>query len=179
MQANVHINGQAVTLVGARTLHCSTRSRAAGYYSVKRGCDTGECGNCAVLLDGKQTNSCHLLLAQVEGSCIQTAEALGELEHQGWRQTDGLHPLQQAFIEMGAIQCGYCTPAMLLAGVELLGRKGYDSGKPEPISEAEAREALSGILCRCTGYVKPVQALLTTAARLRGEEPPAAPAGGR
>ena len=72
----------------------------------------------------------------------------------------GLHPLQQTFIELGAIQCGYCTPAMLLAGEELLERKGYNAGSPEPISEAEAREALSGILCRCTGYVKPVQAIL-------------------
>jgi putative selenate reductase molybdopterin-binding subunit len=171
MQANVTINGRSVTLEGAATGSLLDALRAAGYHSVKRGCDTGDCGNCAVLLDGKQTNSCHVLLAQVDGCCIQTAEGLGEVEHQGWKTTGGLHPLQQAFIELGAIQCGFCTPAMLLAGEELLERKGYNAGAPEPITEAEAREALSGILCRCTGYVKPVQAILATAARLRGEEP--------
>lgn len=177
MQANVHINGKAVILEGAADISLLDALRAAGYYSVKRGCDTGQCGACAVLLDGKQTNSCHVLLAQVDGCCIHTVEGLGEIERQGWKQTEGLHPLQQAFVEMGAIQCGYCTPAMLLAGEELLERKGYNAGKPEPISEAEAREALSGVICRCTGYLKPVQALLKTAARLRGEEPtaPSAP----
>ena len=92
--------------------------RAAGYLSVKHGCDHGECGACAILLDGKQVNSCHLLLPQAAGHSIQTVESLGQVAEQGWKRTAGLHPLQQAFIEAGAVQCGYCTPAQLLAAQE-------------------------------------------------------------
>ncbi len=136
--------------------------RRLGYFGVKHGCETGECGACAVLLDGKPVNSCVMLAAQAEGHAIQTIEALGEHPEQGWKITAGLHPLQQAFVESGAIQCGYCTPAQILAAKELLERN------PDP-SEAEVREALSGVLCRCTGYLKPVQAVLRAAAVLRGE----------
>ena len=114
------------------------------------------------LLDGKPINSCVMLAAQAEGHSIQTIEALGEHPEQGWKTTAGLHPLQQAFVESGAIQCGYCTPAQILAAKELLERN------PNP-SEAEVREALSGVLCRCTGYLKPVQAVLRAAAVMRGE----------
>jgi putative selenate reductase molybdopterin-binding subunit len=140
--------------------------RGLGYFGVKHGCETGECGACAVLLDGKPINSCVYLAAQAEGRRIQTIEALGQHPEQGWRITDGLHPLQKTFVENGAIQCGYCTPAQILAAKELLDRN------PDP-SEAEVREALSGVLCRCTGYVKPVQAVLQAAAVLRGEAPQA------
>ncbi len=136
--------------------------RRLGYYSVKHGCETGECGACAVLLDGKPTNTCVMLAAQAEGHTIQTIEALGEHPDQGWKTSNGLHPLQQAFVESGAIQCGYCTPAQILAAKSLLERN------PNP-TEDEVREALSGVLCRCTGYVKPVQAVLRAAAILRGE----------
>lgn len=136
--------------------------RANGYFGVKHGCETGECGACAVLLDGKPVNSCVLLAAQAEGHAIETIEALGEHPEQGWKTTLGLHPLQQAFVETGAIQCGYCTPAQLLAAQSLLEKN------PDP-EEAEVREALSGVLCRCTGYLKPVQAVLRAAAVLRGE----------
>jgi len=137
--------------------------RANGYFGVKHGCETGECGACAVLIDGKPTNSCVLLAAQAEGHTIKTIEALGEHPEQGWRTTPGLHPLQQAFVETGAIQCGYCTPAQILAAQTLL------ENNPDP-TEAEVREALSGVLCRCTGYLKPVQAVLRAAAVLRGED---------
>jgi len=136
--------------------------RRLGYYSVKHGCETGECGSCAVLLDGKPTNTCVMLAAQADGHRIQTIEAMGQHPEQGWKLTDGLHPLQQAFVESGAIQCGYCTPAQILAAKELLERN------PDP-TEAEVRDALSGVLCRCTGYVKPGQAVLRAAAILRGE----------
>ena len=136
--------------------------RAQGYFSVKHGCETGECGSCAVLLDGKPVNTCVMLAAQAEGHRIETIEAIGEHPEQGWKLTPGLHPLQQAFVESGAIQCGYCTPAQILAAKELLDRN------PDP-SEAEVREALSGVLCRCTGYLKPVQAVLRAAAVLRGD----------
>ncbi len=136
--------------------------RRLGFYSVKHGCETGDCGACAVLLDGRPINSCVFLAAQAVGHRIQTVESLGEPPEQGWKSTRGLHPIQQAFVESGAIQCGYCTPAQVLAAQQLLERN------PNP-SEAEVREALSGVLCRCTGYLKPVQAVLRAAARLRGE----------
>jgi putative selenate reductase molybdopterin-binding subunit len=137
--------------------------RRLGYYSVKHGCETGECGACAILLDGKPVNSCLYLAAQADGHTIQTIESLGQHPEQGWKITAGLHPLQKAFVESGAIQCGYCTPAQILAAKELLDRN------PNP-SETEVREALSGVLCRCTGYLKPVQAVLRAAAVLRGEQ---------
>jgi putative selenate reductase molybdopterin-binding subunit len=136
--------------------------RRLGYFSVKHGCETGECGACAVLLDGKPVNSCVHLAAQAQGHDIRTVESVGEHPQQGWKTTRGLHPLQQAFVETGAIQCGYCTPAMILAAKELLERN------PHP-TESEVREALSGVLCRCTGYLKPVQAVLRAAAVMRGE----------
>ena len=136
--------------------------RREGFFGVKRGCEMGECGACTVLVDGKPVNSCLFLAAQAEGHTIQTIESIGEHPEQGWKLTEGLHPLQEAFVETGAIQCGYCTPAQVLAAKELLERN------PEP-SEKEVREALSGVLCRCTGYLKPVQAVLRAAAKMRGE----------
>ena len=137
--------------------------RRNGVFGVKQGCETGECGACTVLLDGVPVTSCTLLAAQADGHHVTTVEALGEHPEQGWKHTEGLHPLQRAFIETGAIQCGYCTPAQLLAAEALLKQN------PNP-SEAEVRQALSGVLCRCTGYVKPVEAVLRAAARMRGED---------
>ncbi|MGE5225178.1 MAG: molybdopterin-dependent oxidoreductase [Omnitrophica WOR_2 bacterium] len=134
--------------------------RRLGYYGVKHGCETGDCGACTVLLDGKAINSCVFLAAQAEGHSLQTIETLGEHPEQGWKTTEGLHELQKSFVESGAIQCGYCTPAMILAAKSLLDRN------PSP-AEAEVREALSGVLCRCTGYLKPVEAVLRAAALLR------------
>ena len=154
--------------------------RTLGYFGVKHGCETGECGACAILLDGKLVNSCLLLAAQAQGHRIETIESLGQHPQQGWKTTAGLHPLQAAFVEIGAIQCGYCTPAQILAAKQLL------DANPDP-TEAEVRAALAGVLCRCTGYVKPVQAVLRAAAILRGEStgwpagseslPPGFPAG--
>jgi putative selenate reductase molybdopterin-binding subunit len=134
-----------------------------GLFGVKHGCETGECGACTVLLNGEPVNSCVMLAAQIDGKEIATIESIGEHPEPGWRVSQGLDPLQQAFVDTGAIQCGFCTPAMVLAGKTLLGRNSNPT-------EAEVREALSGILCRCTGYVKPVQAIMRTAAILRGEE---------
>lgn len=122
--------------------------RHNGYTGVKHGCEDGSCGMCAVILDGKVVNSCILLAAQADGKSITTIEGLGTRER--------LHPLQAAFVETGAIQCGYCTPAMILSAKALLDKN------PRP-TEVEVREALSGVLCRCTGYVKPVQAVLRAA----------------
>jgi putative selenate reductase molybdopterin-binding subunit len=137
--------------------------RSHGIFGVKDGaCRHGECGACAVLLDGKPVNSCVILAAQAEGHTIQTIESIGEHPEQGWKKTAGLDVIQLAFVESGAIQCGYCTPAQVLAAKTLL----QQNNRP---SEAEVREALSGVLCRCTGYLKPVQAVLRAAAVLRGE----------
>ena len=140
--------------------------RRLGFFSVKNGgCEKGECGACAILLDGKSINSCTMLTAQAEGHLIETVEAMGEHPDQGWKKTKGLHVIQQAFVDTGAIQCGYCTPAMVLVANALLMKN------PSP-TEDQVRDALSGVLCRCTGYTKPVQAVLRAAAVLRGEQVP-------
>jgi putative selenate reductase molybdopterin-binding subunit len=139
--------------------------RKHGYFGVKfGGCQKGECGACTVLLDGRPINSCSLLAAQADGHSIETIEGLGEHPDHGWKKTNGLHIIQNALVESGAIQCGYCTPAFALAAYALLARN------PDP-SEEDVRKAISGVLCRCTGYLKPVQAILNAAAQLRGENP--------
>lgn len=138
--------------------------RRNGYFGVKHGCENGECGACAVLIDGKPFASCVMLAAQAEGKHITTIESLGQVQEQGWKHTEGLHPLQKAFVEMGALQCGYCTPAMILAAQALLEKN------PNP-TEEQVRDALSGVLCRCTGYLKPVQAVLSVGAGGQGRRP--------
>jgi carbon-monoxide dehydrogenase small subunit len=111
---------------------------------VKQGCGEGECGTCTVLLDGRPVNSCLVLAVEAAGRQVTTIEGLAR----GPR----LHPLQRAFIEQGAIQCGFCTPGMILAAKALL------DGNPRP-TRTEIREALAGNLCRCTGYQKIVEAV--------------------
>lgn len=138
--------------------------RKEGYYSIKFGDEQGLSGVDTVLLDGEPVNSGLLLAVQAEGHKIVTAEALGEVQERGWMKSTGLHPLQVAFIETGAIQCGYCTPAQLLAAKALL-------DKNINPSELEIREALSGVLCRCTGYLKPVEAVQLASSMMRGETP--------
>jgi len=143
-----------------------TLLRREGYLEVKSGgCKNGECGACTVLLDGKPMNSCVMLAAQADGHRIVTVKSLGQNPELGWNKTEGLHPLQKAFIDTGAIQCGYCTPAMILTAKALLDRV------PSP-TEKQIRDALSGVLCRCTGYLKPVQAIMRAAAILRGDQVP-------
>lgn len=147
---NIHltINGEERHLelpVGETLLEALRR---LGYLGVKHGCEDGSCGACTVLLDGKAVHSCVMLAAQADGHRLTTIEGLGTRDH--------LHRLQAAFVEHGAVQCGYCTPAMILSAKALL------DGNPHP-TEAEVREALSGVLCRCTGYVKPVEAVLSVA----------------
>src|SRR6266498_3828736 len=138
--------------------------RRLGFYGIKFGDEQGLSGADTVLLDGKPINAGSMLAAQAEGHHLVTIEGLGEHPEQGWRKTEGLHLLQQAFVESGAIQCGYCTPAQILAAKALLDKN------PNP-SEEQVREAISGVLCRCTGYLKPVQAVLKAAAVMRGDEP--------
>lgn len=163
MKITLNINQQEYPLYITAGERLLDTLRRLGFFSVKcGGCEKGECGACAVLFDGRPVNSCSMLTAQAEGHLVQTVESLGEHPEQGWKRTEGLHVIQQAFVETGAIQCGYCTPAMVLVAKALL-------EKTLTPSEAEVREALSGVLCRCTGYVKPVQAVLRAAAILRGE----------
>jgi aerobic-type carbon monoxide dehydrogenase small subunit (CoxS/CutS family) len=124
--------------------------RRQGYFGVKRGCEMGECGACAVLLDGKPVNSCLMFAAQAEGRQILTIEGVA---------VDGkLDPVQEAFLDHGAVQCGFCTSGMVISGKALLDRC------PDP-SEDQVREALAGHLCRCTGYRKPVEAILAAASK--------------
>ncbi len=163
MNLTLQINGTSYTLESAPHETLLSAVRRLGFHSVKFGDEHGLSGADTVLLDGRPVNAAVMLAAQAEGHQIATLEALGEHPQQGWKTTAGLHPLQQAFIESGAIQCGYCTPAQILAAKALLDKK------PNP-TEAEVREAIAGVLCRCTGYVKPVQAVLRAAAVLRGEE---------
>lgn len=163
MNLILNINENAILCEASASETLMDVLRRLGYFSVKHGgCRKGECGVCAVLFDGKPVNACQMLAGQAEGHTIQTIEAAGQHPEQGWRKTDGLSVLQQAFIESGAIQCGYCTPAMLLAAQALLEKDSHPT-------EAQVREAFASILCRCTGYLKPVQAVLRAAAVLRGE----------
>ena len=118
----------------------------------KEGCNEGECGACVVLLEGRAVNSCLMLAVEADGMKVQTIEGLD----------DGgvLHPLQQAFLKHHAVQCGFCTPGMIMTALAFL------KENPSP-TEAEVRKALSGNLCRCTGYVQIVDAVLEAAAVLR------------
>ena len=165
MDIHLTINGEARTLDVTPGERLMTALRRAGLFGVKHGCETGECGACAVLVNGEPTLTCVQLAAQAEGASVTTIEGVGEAPEPGWKPSRGLHPIQQAFIDTGAIQCGYCTPAMILVAQALLEKQ------PRP-TEAEVREALSGVLCRCTGYKKPVEAILRAAAMLRGEPVP-------
>ncbi|KAF0108666.1 MAG: xdh [Anaerolineaceae bacterium] len=162
MFISLTINGDSREIETTPSETLLSALRRLGFHGVKFGDEHGLSGADTILLDGRPVNAGLLLAAQAEGHKIATVEALGEHPERGWRRTLGLHPLQQAFIETGAIQCGYCTPAQLLAAKALLDKN------PNP-TEAEVREAIAGVLCRCTGYLKPVQAILRVAAVMRGE----------
>jgi len=126
----------------------------------KNACEQGECGSCSVYLDGTLVCACLVLAGQAEGAEVVTVEGLAG-EH-------GLHPVQEAFLETGAVQCGFCTPGLVVATHDLLGRS------PRP-SDAEIREALAGNLCRCTGYEKILDAVRLAAERLGGQPGGAGP----
>jgi carbon-monoxide dehydrogenase small subunit len=149
------VNGETRDLlVDARKTLLEVLREDLGLTGTKHGCELGECGACAVLLDGEPVLSCLVLGVECEGRAVVTVEGL----------TDGgrLHPLQEAFADLGAAQCGYCTPAFLLAADALL------AANPTPTRD-HIKEALAGNLCRCTGYIKIYEAVELAAARLRGE----------
>jgi carbon-monoxide dehydrogenase small subunit len=126
--------------------------RELGLTGAKRGCELGDCGSCTVIMNGKPVNSCLVLALEADGACIETIEGL-ETE-------DGLHPVQQAFVEKGAVQCGFCSPGMILSAKHLLEQN--DDPTPE-----EIRGAIAGNLCRCTGYQKIVEAVWSCAQKTK------------
>jgi carbon-monoxide dehydrogenase small subunit len=142
---NLKVNGKPLELaVEANQTLVDLLRYDLGLTGTKKGCGTGECGACTVVLNDKPVNACLVLAVQANGAEILTIEGL--------KPPEGLHPLQQAFVDKGAIQCGFCTPGMILSASSLLKQN------PNP-TEAEIRTALSGNLCRCTGYQKIVEAV--------------------
>ena len=140
MRISLHVNGveaEADCWEGESLLY--TLREKLGYPGSKNACEQGECGSCSVLLDGTLVCACLVLAAQADGHDVTTVEGLADGEQ--------LHPVQRAFVDAGAVQCGFCTPGLVVATADLLARS------PDP-SDDEIREALSGNLCRCTGYEK-------------------------
>ena len=150
MRIQLRINGveaEADAWEGESLLY--TLREKLGYPGAKNACEQGECGSCSVLLDGTLVCACLVLAAQADGHDVTTVEGLAN--------GNELHPVQQAFVEAGAVQCGFCTPGLVVATADLLARS------PDP-SDDEIREALSGNLCRCTGYEKIFDAVRAAAA---------------
>ncbi len=146
MQLSVTINNETQELTIAPNEILLDVLRREGYTGVKCGCRAGDCGACTVIVNGKAVNSCMMMAAQADGAKITTIEGLSQ---------DGqLHPLQQAFLDHGAAQCGFCIPGMILSAKALL------DDTPNP-TEAEVKEAITGNLCRCTGYKKQVEAIMS------------------
>ncbi len=155
MTITVHLNHEPRTFdVDPHETLLHLLREKARLTGTKCGCDLGECGACTVILDGRAVNSCCVLAEQVNGRRVETIEGLGT--------PASPHPLQQAFMDTGAIQCGFCTPGMILSAAALLNKN------PSP-GKAEIQKALSGNLCRCTGYVKIIEAVELAAARMREE----------
>ncbi len=144
-EITLNVNGELhiVPVKSHHTLLTVLREQL-GITSPKRGCENGECGACTVLYDGKPVNSCMVLAVEAEGHVIETVESLAK--------NGELHPLQKSFIEHNAVQCGFCTPGMLMSA------KGLLAENPHP-TEEEIKHALAGNLCRCTGYVRIIDAI--------------------
>jgi carbon-monoxide dehydrogenase small subunit len=150
----LHVNGQPVqSEVPARRLLSDFLRDDLHLTGTKRGCETGTCGACSVLLDGRLVKSCLSLAVQAKGCSIKTVEGL--------QSGDRLHPLQESFMNCGGLQCGYCTPGFLMAACAMLEQH------PRP-TEAQIREGLSGNLCRCTGYTQIVESVQQAAEHMHG-----------
>lgn len=152
MQVTLTINGEEKKgLVNPDDMLLDTL-RSLGYTGVKRGCDAGTCGSCVVILNGRLVNSCVMFTPTADGADITTIEGLGD--------TSTPHPLQTAFVKAAAVQCGFCTPGMILAAKVLL------DANPSPTDD-EVKRALDGNKCRCTGYVKIIEAIHAAAKVMR------------
>ena len=154
IEVNLRLNGEAVNVtVSPNRLLVDWLREDAQLPGTKLGCDSGACGVCTILVDGVSRKSCLMLAAQASGHDLETIEGLSV-------SADELHPLQRRFVEHGALQCGFCTPGMIMAARVLLQQN------PSPTA-AEVRRGLAGNLCRCTGYVAIVQAIIAAAEDLR------------
>jgi len=162
MPVELTVNGSELTLDDPER-DLASALRAAGHTEVKCGCDGGDCGASKVLIDGETEMACDTTVADAAGATVSTVAALGT-------QSD-LHPIQQSFVDHFAVQCGFCIPGMIVEAKSLL------EENPDP-TEAEVREAIDDNVCRCTGYQKPVEAILDAADRVAGSDPPVATDGG-
>ena len=153
METRTVINGRSKTLDVQPGERLSDLIRREGYRGVKIGCESGDCGSCVVLVDDRPVNSCLFPAPRIEGKRITTIEGLGT--------PDEPHILQKAFVEVGAVQCGYCIPGSILSSSALL------RSNPDP-TEGDIRRALDGNLCRCTGYVKKLDAVKKAVERMKG-----------
>ena len=157
-KVSMTVNGRAVSGdVEARTLLVQFLRETLSLTGTHVGCDTSQCGCCVVHLDGRAVKSCSMLAAQADGSSVTTIEGIGSPEK--------LHPMQAAFREHHGLQCGYCTPGMIMAGIDIAKRHGG------AIAEHTIREELEGNICRCTGYHNIVKAVAAGAAAMAGAKP--------
>ena len=154
IRLTVNYQKYSLSVTSEETLLDVIRDRL-GLKGTKRGCDNGQCGACTVLMNGKTIYSCILPAVEADGAAIETIEGIGE--------PGNPHPLQTAFVKEGAVQCGFCTPGMILASKALLDQN-------DSPSESDIRQALSGNLCRCTGYKKIADAVTSAAETMRAEE---------
>ena len=156
---SLSLNGKAVSAdVPDNTLLVSFIRETMGLTGTHVGCDTSQCGACVVHVNGESVKSCTILAAMAEGADITTIEGIAD--------GDTMHPMQQAFHENHGLQCGYCTPGMVMSAIELVNKNSNPS-------EQEVREGLEGNICRCTGYVQIVDAIMLAAERLQGRNQPA------
>ncbi len=159
MMVQLKINGEPRSAdVPAETTLLKLLREHLGLTGAKLGCDVGDCGTCTVIVDGESVNSCLMLAARAAGSDITTIEGLADSQQ--------LHPIQHAFEELGALQCGFCGPGMIMSAKNLLDKN------PEP-TVPEIRDALSGNLCRCTGYTKIIDAILDAGRAMSSTQAPA------
>ena len=155
MEGNFLINGTGHHYHFRATDTLLNVLRMNGFTEVKDGCGEGECGSCIILLEGKPVNSCQVLAGSAVSKEITTVCGIGSIHKP--------HPIQQAFVEAGAVQCGFCTPAKVLCAFALL------SENPDP-DEIEIKRAFAGTLCRCTGYIKIIEAVRLAAKRMKSNE---------
>lgn len=155
MRIRLEVNGDGIEFEAAPGATLLEVLRESGYTSVKNGCANGDCGTCAVLLDGRAVASCLLFAAQAQGREVTTIEGIAGAD-------EAYHPLQQTMLDAGGVQCGFCIPGMILTAADLL------SVNPNP-TRTQIAEYLVGNLCRCTGYVKQMEAVEAAASILAGD----------